>query len=135
MTLANSAQEMLTLFSTAAGWEQRMRLLMQVGASLEPLTITGKNQQNQITGCESDVWLVANCENNLWQFKATSDARLIRGLLAVLLVRVNGLTNDQLQQVDLEEWFTQLGLARQLSSSRRDGLRAIFKRIKTFSQA
>ncbi|UYZ84822.1 SufE family protein [Entomomonas sp. E2T0] len=131
MKLSKTAQQILDSFTAANGWEQKMRLLMQIGATLEPLQENEKTDKNQVQGCESQVWLIAEQHNQLWQFKAYSDARLIRGLLAVLLARVNNLTTDEIQQIDLEDWFQQLGLAKQLSSSRRDGLRAIFKSIKS----
>lgn len=134
MTLTDTAQQLLSSFSAATSWEQTMRLLMQAGNTLEPLATEELTEANQVRGCESTVWLLANKEDNLWHFKAYSEARIIRGLLAVLLARVNNLASEQIQAIDLEYWFMQLGLAKQLSSSRRDGLRAIFKRVKTISQ-
>lgn len=131
MSLSNTAQQILDSFTVANSWEQKMRLLMQIGATLEPLLEDEQINKNQVQGCESQVWLIAEQHNESWHFKAYSDARLIRGLLAVLLARVNHLTTDEIQQIDLENWFQQLGLAKQLSSSRRDGLKAIFKRIKS----
>lgn len=135
MSLSITAQQILDSFTAADSWEQKMRLLMQIGATLESLNEDEKNDKNQVQGCESQVWLIAEQHNKLWYFKAYSDARLIRGLLAVLLTRVNHLTTNEIQQIDLEDWFQQLGLARQLSSSRRDGLKAIFNRIKAAKTA
>lgn len=134
MTLPDTAQQLLTSFQAIDNWEQKMRLLMQAGNTLEPLLSAEQTDTNQVHGCESKVWLVAEQQNSLCHFRAYSEARIIRGLLAVLLVRVNNLTSEQIQRVDLEDWFQQLGLAKQLSSSRRDGLKAIFKRIKTINQ-
>ncbi len=131
MSLPDTAQQILDSFTTANSWEQKMRLLMQIGATLEPLHEDEQINKNQVQGCESQVWLIAEQHNELWHFKAYSDARLIRGLLAILLARVNHLTTNEIQQIDLENWFQQLGLAKQLSSSRRDGLKAIVKRIKS----
>lgn len=65
-----------------------------------------------------------------WQFAASSEARLIRGLVALLLARVTGLTTEELQQVDLPGWFEQLGLSRQLSPSRSNGLNAVLVRMR-----
>lgn len=80
-------------------------------------------------GCESLVWLVAEQADGAWRFKAGSDARLLRGLLALLLVRVQGLTSDELLALDLRGWFSQLGLERQLSPSRSNGLHAVLQRM------
>jgi len=129
MSLPNGAQEALDSFTTAAGWEQRARLLMQWGERLVPLTDEEKSEANRVHGCESQVWLVAREQDGRWRFAAGSDARLIRGLLALLLVRVEGLSNAELQQLDLPGWFNQLGLGRQLSPSRSNGLNAVLQRM------
>lgn len=68
-----------------------------------------------------------------WQFAASSDARLIRGLVALLLARVNSLSAAELQAVDLPGWFEQLGLSRQLSPSRSNGLNAVLQRMRELS--
>jgi len=53
----------------------------------------------------------------------------LRGLLALLLVRVQGLNSAELAALDLREWFTRLGLERQLSPSRSNGLHAVLQRM------
>ncbi|MHA7113680.1 SufE family protein [Pseudomonas promysalinigenes] len=129
MSLPLQAQEALASFDQARGWEQRARLLMQWGDRLEPLTEAEKVEANLVHGCQSLVWLVAKQVDQVWQFKASSDARLLRGLLALLLVRVQGLPSEALARLDLRQWFTQLGLERQLSPSRSNGLHAVLQRM------
>ena len=129
MTLPAQADQALEAFAQSKGWEQRARLLMQWGDRLEPLTEAEKTEANRVHGCESLVWLVAELVDGQWRFKASSDARLLRGLLALLLVRVQGLTSQELARLDLREWFTQLGLERQLSPSRSNGLHAVLQRM------
>ncbi len=130
----SDAQNLLSTFQLNKSWEQKMRLLMQLGRNLSPLTEIEKTDNNQVKGCESQVWLVSTKQDNQWHFKATSEARLIQGLLAVLLTRINGLTAKEIKEIDLDDWFQQLGLGKQLSSSRRNGLNAIFQKIKTVTE-
>ncbi|WP_439879421.1 SufE family protein [Pseudomonas prosekii] len=129
MNLPDDAAVALETFHNAASWEQRARLLMQWGERLPALSDEDKVDANRVHGCESQVWLVGALRDGHWQFAASSDARLIRGLVALLLARVNGLSADELQQVDLPEWFNQLGLSRQLSPSRSNGLNAVLQRM------
>ncbi|MDD1014528.1 SufE family protein [Pseudomonas rubra] len=124
-----AAQQALDAFEQAAGWEQRARLLMQWGERLAPLSEEEKSEPNRVHGCESQVWLVAEQQDGQWRFKGASDARIIRGLLALLLVRVEGLSSAELKQLDLPAWFNQLGLGRQLSPSRSNGLNAVLQRM------
>ncbi|SED18191.1 Cysteine desulfuration protein SufE [Pseudomonas mohnii] len=130
MSLPADAATALHAFQNAPGWEQRARLLMQWGERLPALSDADKVDANRVHGCESQVWLVGVLHDGHWQFSANSDARLIRGLVALLLARVNGLSAVELQQVDLPDWFNQLGLGRQLSPSRSNGLNAVLQRMR-----
>jgi len=130
MSLPTAACEALEAFARCPGWEQRARLLLHWGERLEPLDDMERCPSNQVQGCESQVWLLGEARGKRWHFRAGSDARLLRGLLAVLLARVNGLDTAELQAVDLTEWFARLGLSRQLSPSRSNGLNAVLLRMR-----
>ena len=130
MSLSVAAQEALEAFAACHGWEQRARLLMQWGERLEPLRETERVDEHRVHGCESLVWLIAEQRGEHLHFRASSDARLLRGLLAVLLARVEGLPRAELASVDLVDWFIQLGLQRQLSPSRSNGLNAVLQRMR-----
>lgn len=134
MSLPQAAEQCLAAFSAASGWEARARLLMQWGERLEPLTAEQCSSEHLVSGCESQVWLLAEQQQQHWQFRAASEARLLRGLLAVLLARVNGLSGAELADVDLLDWFNQLGLARQLSPSRSNGLQAVLRRMQALTR-
>ena len=130
MNLPTDALAALTAFQAIGSWEQRARLLMQWGERLPVLPDADKVDANLVQGCESLVWLVGRMQDGHWQFAASSEARLIRGLVALLLARVNGLSAAELQAVDLPDWFSQLGLSRQLSPSRSNGLNAVLQRMR-----
>lgn len=129
MSLSPEAVAAQEAFNQLQGWEQRARLLMQWGERLPALSEAEKAEQHRVHGCESLVWLLADARDGHWQFRASSDARLLRGLLALLLVRVNGLSSAQLREVDVAQWFDSLGLGRQLSPSRSNGLNAVLQRM------
>lgn len=134
MSLPLEAQAALEAFQAVGSWEQRARMLMQWGERLPALADDEKVDTNLVQGCESLVWLVGRLQDGHWQFAASSEARMIRGLVALLLARVNGLPADQLQAVDLPGWFNQLGLSRQLSPSRSNGLNAVLQRMRDLTR-
>ncbi|SHL04448.1 SufE family protein [Phytopseudomonas punonensis] len=133
MSLPDNALEAREAFNACAGWEQRARLLMQWGERLEPLP--ERHEADRVHGCESQVWLNGEQRDGHWHFRASSDARLIRGLLAVLLARVNGLNAAELASLDISDWFTQLGLSRQLSPSRASGMNAVVQQMRRLIEA
>jgi cysteine desulfuration protein SufE len=128
--MPGDARTALETFNASLSWEQRARLLMQWGERLPAMTDEEKIDDHLVDGCESKVWLLGDVIDGHWQFRAASDARLIRGLVALLLARVNGLSAQELQQVDLTDWFNQLGLSRQLSPSRSNGLNAVLQKMR-----
>jgi cysteine desulfuration protein SufE len=130
MSLPSEAQQALEAFDTSLSWEQRARQLMQWGERLPAMSDAEKSDESLVDGCESKVWLLGEIADGHWRFRAASDARLIRGLVALLLARVNGLSAQELQQVDLADWFNQLGLSRQLSPSRSNGLNAVLQKMR-----
>ena len=130
MSLPTAACEALQAFAACPGWDQRARLQMQWGERLEPLSAEQCSNEHLVQGCASQVWLLGQQHEGRWHFQAASDARLLRGLLALLLARVNGLTSEELAAVDPLDWLTQLGLGRQLSPSRSNGLNAVLQRMR-----
>jgi len=130
VSLSPDAEQALQSFAGCSNWEQRARLLLNWGAKLPALEEQQRTDKQLVNGCESKVWLVGEQVDGHWQFRANSDARLISGLLAVLLSRVNGLSADELRELDLSDWFNQLGLARNLSPSRSNGLNAVLQHMR-----
>jgi cysteine desulfuration protein SufE len=135
MSLPTTAEQALVAFTDCPNWETRARLLMHWGERLIPLTAQQCSDEHLVQGCETRVWLLGEAQHGRWQFYAASEARLLRGLLSLLLARVNGLSSAELAQVDLLEWFNQLGLSRQLSPSRSNGLNAVLQRMHSLTQA
>ncbi len=127
--LSAVAQQALTEFQGCSQWEQRARLLLQWGAQLEELPEALRVPDNLVHGCETRVWLVLDQPTQPLRFQVASEARLLRGLLAVLLARIDGLDAEQMTKVDIVDWFNQLGLSRQLSPSRSNGLNAVRLRM------
>jgi cysteine desulfuration protein SufE len=134
MSLPAAASQALQAFAACPGWDQRARLQMHWGERLAPLSAEQCRNEHLVQGCASQVWLLGQQHEGRWYFQATSDARLLRGLLALLLARVNGLLSEELAAVDMLDWFSQLGLGRQLSPSRSNGLNAVLQSMRAISQ-
>ncbi|HAS6347949.1 cysteine desulfurase sulfur acceptor subunit CsdE [Vibrio vulnificus] len=112
------------------GWEDRYRQVIQWGKKLPVMPDALKSEQVMVAGCESQVWLVAEQDGGMWTFCADSDARIVRGLIALVLAAYNGKTAEQIQAFDIETYFEQLGLIAHLSPSRGNGLKAIVEQIR-----
>ncbi|MDP5460275.1 SufE family protein [Alishewanella sp. SMS8] len=113
-------------------WQSKYRLLMQLGKKLPP--IPEKMRQNEwlVKGCESRAWLLHYYDSRTEQhfFVLDSDARIVKGLLAIMLCFVNGMTRQEISTLDLQRSFDSLNLKPYLSQSRGNGLNAMVNRIK-----
>ncbi|RAS69267.1 cysteine desulfuration protein SufE [Vibrio diazotrophicus] len=115
------------------GWEDRYRQVIQWGKKLPVMPEELKSEQVTVSGCESLVWLVSQQEEGIWHFCADSDARIVRGLIALVMAAFEGKTSQQIQDFDVDGYFEQLGLITHLSPSRGNGLKAIVDTIKNIA--
>lgn len=122
-------------FSAIKSWDSRHRQIMLLGTQLHRLDKNERNEQTLISGCESLAWLVAQkSKHNVFHFQADSDAKIIRGLLVIVLAAFNNKTAEQIQAFDIEGYFKTLGLMQHLSPSRGNGILAIVDKIKDIAQ-
>ncbi|WP_100752854.1 cysteine desulfurase sulfur acceptor subunit CsdE [Vibrio salilacus] len=125
-----SAEEITQIMQGFHGWEDRYRQVIMWGKQLPQMPESFKSDQIIVAGCESQVWLVSQLIDGKWFFCADSDARIVRGLIALVMAAFNGKTSQQIQDFDVDDYFDKLGLIVHLSPSRGNGLTAIVKQIK-----
>jgi len=130
-----TATDLVGRFAGQTGWEQQYRQLIQLGKQLPALPAACKSADHQVHGCESQVWLATQVEGSRLWLLADSDARIVRGLLAVMVAAVNGRPLDEIREFDWQGYFEQLQLLRHLSPSRGNGLHAIAERIRALADA
>ncbi|CUB03645.1 SufE family protein [Marinomonas fungiae] len=110
--------------------EATFKELVSLSKQLKRLTDADKIEENKVKGCESAVWLVEHQNNGLCTFQADSDAKLMRGVLMVILSLVNGHSKAELQQRDLIAELSEFNLSSYLTSSRTNGVLGILKQIQ-----
>lgn len=125
-----NAETIVSTMQNFNGWEDRYRQVIQWGKKLPQMPEELKSEQVTVSGCESQVWLVSEQVNGHWHFCADSDARIVRGLIALVMAAYEGKSSQEIQQFDIDAYFEQLGLIAHLSPSRGNGLKAIVEQIK-----
>ncbi len=122
--------ELLSRFAKAKSWDSKHREIMMLGKVQPRLSREIKTEQWLVSGCESHAWLVCyQGTGGLFRFQGDSDAKVIRGLLAIVLAAVNNKNASEIAAFDMDDYFSKLGLLQHLSPSRGNGLRAIVQRI------
>ncbi|MGP1573086.1 SufE family protein [Aggregatibacter segnis] len=111
-------------------WEERYRLIIQAGKNLPEPSEEEFATMQSIPGCEVQVWFkFTEKTDRTFHFQAYSEARIMNGLLWILLQRIENQTAEALRQFDLTAYFNELGIAQRLSSTRLNGLKHIEKML------
>ncbi|MCC1492699.1 SufE family protein [Cognatishimia sp. F0-27] len=116
-------------------WEDRYRMVIEMGKSMAPLPDALKVPATKVEGCASQVWLHTQIEDGRFHFSGESDAMIVRGLIAVLHKLYDGLTPAEVGAVDARAEMGRLGLNEHLSAQRSNGLRAMIERIRSDAKA
>ncbi|MGB0732909.1 MAG: aminotransferase class V-fold PLP-dependent enzyme, partial [Pontibacterium sp.] len=106
-------------------WNSRYREIMQLGKQLPSLDDRYKTDEFKVTGCESNTWLITKQQADGIYIHIDSEARIIRGLGALILVALNNKSMSMDTISSIESWFKQLNLDTHLSPSRSNGLAGI----------
>lgn len=134
--MANEVQaaqeEVIEEFAIFDDWMDRYQYLIDLGRRLPPLAEHELVDDNKIKGCQSQVWFVAAKEDDRLQFKATSDAAIVSGLIALLLRIYSGRRPEDILDTPAD-FVSQLGLDQHLSPTRSNGLAAMLTAIRRFA--
>lgn len=129
--------ELTENFQLLTDWEDRYRVLIDLGRKLPEFPEEARDDEHKVEGCTSQVWLVSEVEAGdppRIHLRADSDSFIVKGLLAILLLSYSGKTPEEIRRVDIEETFRQLGLEQNLSPNRRNGFFATVGEIQQLAE-
>jgi len=128
--------ELADTFELLGDWEERYRYLIDMGRKLPPMPEADHTDANKVRGCMSQVWLTHAVQPGpplTLEFQGDSDAHIVKGLIAVLLMLCSGKTPQQILDTDIATAFGRLGLESNISMNRRNGFYAMVERIKAMA--
>lgn len=125
--------ELIENFSFFDSWEEKYQYLIDLGYKLEPLDEKFKTEEWKIKGCQSQVWLIPEFKDDKISFKGDSDAILVKGIIAIVLVIYNNKSAEEIKKIDVNEIFVKLGLEENLTPSRRNGMMSMISKINQYA--
>ena len=128
MSTEQAQQELVEEFEIFDNWMDRYQYIIDMGKQLPEFPDTLKTEENKIQGCQSNVWMIHEQQGDKLTFKATSDAAIVSGLIAVLLRIYSERSADDIQNTP-PHFMADLGLDKHLSPTRSNGLNAMLERI------
>jgi len=128
-TIAQIQAELVDEFEIFDDWMGRYEYVIDLGRQLPDFPERWKNETNKISGCQSQVWLNMQLqEDGKLHIDGMSDAAIVSGLVAIVL-RVY---SDQTPQDILNakpDFIADIGFTDHLSPTRSNGLHSMLRTI------
>jgi cysteine desulfuration protein SufE len=109
--------------------KRRYAYVLWLAQKLEPLPYEFRVEPFKVKGCVSQVYVVGELQQGRLHWRGDSDAQITKGLLALLIEALEGLTPDQAAAVD-PAFLADTGLQASLTPSRANGFLNIFKMMQ-----
>ena len=131
MGIADAFHDLEADFELLGEWDERYQHVIDLGRGLPPLSDAERSDDNRVRGCASPVWLVSkpNADGTI-NYRADSEARIVRGLIAILLQIYSDRAPAEILAFDAKGAFERLGLPSALSMQRSNGLFSMVERIR-----
>jgi len=134
MTIEQKQDRIIREFQALSDWQERYKHIIKMGQKLPPLDEKYKVEENLVRGCQSQVWLTTDTEDNKVIFKADSDAAITKGLVALM---VNFYSDEEPDTILTHnpEFIKKIGMQEHLSPTRSNGLASMIKQMKIYAMA
>lgn len=134
MTLAEKQQQMIADYAIIDDPQERLAAIVDGARKSPPLPESARTEANRVRGCVSLAWVVGGLRDGRCHFTSDADSPLVRGLLKLLCDFYSGATPSEVAATE-PVLLDELGLARNLSPTRLNGLRSVRARIREFALA
>jgi cysteine desulfuration protein SufE len=134
MTLAEKQRRLIEDYAIIPDPQERLAAVVDQARRRPPLPENERTEMNRVKGCVSLAWVVGEVRDGRCYFRSDADSPLVRGLLVLLCDLYSGATPAEVAATEpalLEE----LGLAKNLSPTRLNGLRSVRAKIRGFAAA
>lgn len=112
--------------------QERLTLVVDRARRLAPLPAAERTDAHRVPGCVSVVWLAGELHDSHCRFRCHAESPIVHGLVALLCEFFSGFPPAAIAASDVDPLVT-LGLAQNLSPTRRNGLASARATIRAFA--
>jgi len=134
VTLAEKQSQLIEDFAIIEDAQERLAAIIDRTRTRTPLPETERNEDNRVKGCISLAWVVGEVREGRCYFRSDADYPLVRGLLSLLCDFYSDAGTADIAATE-PALFERLGLAKNLSPTRLNGLRSVRAKIRDFAVA
>ena len=130
MSYEERIEELLDDLSVFDDWSERYEFIISQGRRLAPLPEEYRKPENLIRGCQSQVWVGTELQGDKMIIHADSDSLITKGLIALFIRLLSGLTPQEIMAADLSK-LDAGGLKEHLASTRANALNTMAETIRS----
>lgn len=130
-TVSDRAQQIVDEFSLFDDWMSRYEYLIELGDDIPLLDDDEKSDEHYIHGCQSDVWIETQFDDqdDVFHLRGDSNARITKGLAALIIRVLDEQSPRAIETADFS-FLDDIGLHDHLSSQRNNGLKAMIEELQ-----
>lgn len=129
MSYTDRIEEVLDDMSVFEDWTEKYEYIISLGRKLPPMPDKYRKSSNLIKGCQSRVWVGVEMKDGQMMIHADSDSLITKGLIALFIRLLSGLTPAEILAADLHR-LDECGLKEHLASTRANALTTMADTIR-----
>lgn len=134
MSYEQRIEELLDDMSVFDDWTEKYEFIISLGRKLPPMPAAYRKPGNLIKGCQSRVWVGTEMKDGLMYIHADSDSLITKGLIALFIRLLSGLSPADILAADLHR-LDECGLKEHLASTRANALSTMAATIRKAAEA
>lgn len=134
MTVSQRQARLIDDFSAIEDPQERLAVIVDRGRRRPPFPVESKTDANRVRGCISHVWITGELRDGGLHLEFEADSPLVKGLVALLIDLYEGAAPADVVATE-PTLLDELGINRDLTATRRNGLVAARSHIKTLAEA
>jgi cysteine desulfuration protein SufE len=127
-------EELLDDMSVFEDWTEKYEFIISLGRRLPAMPEKYRKNSNLIKGCQSRVWVGTEMDDGKLVIHADSDSLITKGLIALFIRLLSGLTPAEILAADLGR-LDGCGLKEHLASTRANALTSMASTIRKAADA
>ena len=134
MSYEDRIEALLDDMSVFEDWTEKYEFIISLGRKLPALPDKYRKNANLIQGCQSRVWVGTEVNDGKMNIMADSDSLITKGLIALFIRLLSGLTPAEIQAANLHR-LDECGLKEHLASTRANALSTMAATIQKAAAA
>lgn len=132
--IQSKIDDLKSKFERLPSWEDKYSYVISFGKKNDEFDPEWRKDQYIVRGCQSQVWLVTDKENDKLKFYSDSDAHITKGLVSLLTYVYSDESPEDIVEHQ-PTFLKEIGLIDALSPTRQNGLKSMIERIKLYAQS